>query len=84
MCASHIETLIPLWPHYPYVMCDLQPNCDGRFGQAGRCDDCGGLRGANNQRPRFSGGAGSRTHPLPDREYRRQMRKLIERAECGD
>ena len=29
-----------------------------------------------NDYPKFSGGAGSRTHPLCDEDYRAEMRKL--------
>jgi hypothetical protein len=61
-------------------MCDMNPNCDSdRLDQTGVCADCGS---DPKQRPmaRFSGGAGARTHPLSDEDYRRQRRKLERRA----
>jgi hypothetical protein len=45
------------------------------FGQAGRCQRCG-IDRADTTHARFSGGAGARTHPLSDEDYRRQRDKL--------
>lgn len=62
-------------------MTDIPDSClndDHNFGQAGRCKDCGIDRvdTANHGRSRRTGGAGSRTQPLTDEEYREQMKKL--------
>ncbi len=46
------------------------------FGQAGRCQECGIDRADTYPDERRTGGAGSRTHPLTDREHSRQLRKL--------
>jgi len=52
------------------------------FGQAGRCKRCGIDRvntAVRDWEQRRSGGAGSRTHAMTNREYREQMKKLQER-----
>jgi hypothetical protein len=48
---------------------------DHEFGQGGRCE-CGMTRDDLTPTPRRSGGAGARTSPLTDREYRKAMREL--------
>lgn len=59
-------------------MCDYTIDCDGRMIQ-GACSDCGAHPQADDY-ARFSGGAGARTHPLSDEDYRREMEKLTAKA----
>jgi hypothetical protein len=58
---------------------DLPCDGDHSFGQGGRCE-CGMHRADLTPEPRRTGGLGARTHPLTDREYREQRRKLERRA----
>jgi hypothetical protein len=59
-------------------MCEMTQDCRGRTGQLGRCKECGADR-LNHDYAKFSGGAGARTHPLSDEDYRREMEKLNQR-----
>lgn len=45
------------------------------FDQLNTCVECGAPKNRHAV-ARFSGGAGARTHPLSDEDYRREMRKL--------
>mgnify|MGYP000603749668 CR=1 FL=1 len=60
-------------------MCEMTPDCNGNVDQLGRCKECGADR-LENEPARFSGGAGARTHPVSDEDYRRQMRKIEDKA----
>lgn len=60
-------------------MCEMTPDCDGTTGQLGRCRECG-ADSLDHDPARFSGGAGARTQPLSDDDYKRQMRKIEQRA----
>lgn len=53
---------------------------DHNFGQGGRCSECGIDRADTYPDEKRTGGAGARTHPTTDREYREQMRKLQDKA----
>lgn len=56
-------------------MCDMTEGCDGRLDQTNRCETCG--EDALDYDPAtFSGGAGSRSQPLSDDDYRAEMEKL--------
>jgi hypothetical protein len=62
---------------------DIPDSCqrgDHDFGQAGRCQECGIDRVDTYPDERRTGGAGARRQPTTDREYREQMRKLVEMA----
>lgn len=66
----------------PDVDMDVPDAClngDHDFGQASRCRECNADR-ADTTTARFSGGAGSTTHPLSDEDYRREMDKLTAKA----
>lgn len=77
-CEGTTEGLIRECPHHPNAMCEVTPDCDGRMMQ-GKCTDCGAFP-SDDDPASFTGGAGSRTHPLSDEDYRRQRRKLERRA----
>ena len=59
-------------------MCDMTNGCDGQTGQLGRCKQCGEDR-LDHEPDRFTGGAGSRTQPLSDEDYRKEIEKLESR-----
>ena len=46
-----------------------------KFDQLNTCVECGAPKNQHTE-ARFSGGAGARTHPLSDEDYKRQMDKL--------
>lgn len=51
------------------------------YGQAGRCKRCSALRANETPDEKRTGGAGARTHPTTDREYREAMRQLERRSD---
>jgi hypothetical protein len=57
-------------------MCDINPKCDSNdIDQLGTCVGCGTHPNAAPD-ARRTGGAGARTQPLSDEEYRWEMKKL--------